>query len=374
MSKIKRQHSDYLLSLLVFGLIAFGLIAIYSVSKYYSLDLTNGATDKLFLKKQLITVCLGLVVWVVFQAIDYRIWLKYAGLCFFLTIFFLVLPLLLEPFGLSRAGRWIDLGFTNFQPAEFGKLTFLIYLCGWFSRQGESMAKIQKMFWPFVAIVGFIAFLMILQKDLGTLSVYIIISATVFIMAGAPFYQVFGGGCLAAFLLWLAIKIEPYRMQRLLTFLNPSDDSLSAGYHIKNALIAIGSGGLWGLGFGQSKQKYLYLPEAHTDSIFAIISEELGLFRASLVIIVFTLFALRGLKIVKNSPDIFARLISSGIIVWIFSQMFVNIAAMFSLVPLTGIPLPFISYGGTSLMVLLAGIGILTNISKFQSLENRRLR
>ena len=227
------------------------------------------------------------------------------------------------------------------------------------------------MFWPFVAIVGFIAMLMMAQKDLGTLSIYIIISAGVFIMAGAPVQQIFGAGGLAAFLVWLAIKIEPYRMQRLLTFLNPGDDSLAAGYHIKNALIAIGSGGLWGLGFGQSKQKYLYLPEAHTDSIFAIVSEELGFLRAGLIIIVFTLLALQGLRIVKNAPDTFARLMSVGIITWIFFQMVVNIAAMFSLVPLTGVPLPFISYGGTSLLVLLAAVGILTNISKFQIINRK---
>lgn len=370
MNKFKRQHSDYVFSLLVFGLIAFGLIAIYSVSKYYSLDLTDGASDKLFLKQQLITVVIGLFVWVVFQAIDYRFWQKYAGICFFITIFLLILPLLLHPFG--GAGRWINLGSRSIQPAEFGKLTFLIYISGWFARQGESIEKIKKMFWPFILIVGFIAFLMMLQKDLGTLSVYVIIAAGVFIMAGAPIYQIFSAGGLAGLLVWLMIKVEPYRMQRLMTFLNPNDDSQAAGYHIKNALIAIGSGGLWGLGFGQSKQKYLYLPEAHTDSIFAIICEELGLLRSSLIIIVFALLALRGLKIVKNAPDTFARLVSSGIIIWIFFQMFVNIAAMFALVPLTGIPLPFISYGGTSLLILLAAVGILTNISKHQTIENRR--
>lgn len=372
MNKLKSQHSDYVFSLMVFGLIAFGLIAIYSVSKYYSLDLTNGASDKLFLKQQLITVIIGLVVWVVFQAIDYRFWQKYAGICFFITIFLLILPLILHGFGGSSAGRWINLGSRSIQPAEFGKLTFLIYISGWFARQGDNLEKVKKMFWPFILIVGFIAFLMMLQKDLGTLSVYVIIAAGVFIMAGAPIYQLFGAGGLSVALLWLAIKIEPYRMQRLMTFLNPSNASSADVYHINNALIAIGSGGLWGLGFGQSKQKYLYLPEAHTDSIFAIISEELGLLRASLVILVFTLLALRGLKIVKNAPDTFARLVSSGIIIWIFFQMFVNIAAMFALVPLTGIPLPFISYGGTSLLVLLAAVGILTNISKHQITESRR--
>jgi cell division protein FtsW len=372
MNKINKKHSDYVLSLLVFGLIAFGLIAIYSVSKYYSLEITGNVTDKRFLNKQISTVLLGLVVWVVFQAINYKYWAKYAGICFFITIFLLILPILLHPFGLASAGRWVHIGPANFQPAEFGKLTFLVYLAGWFARQGDNINKIKKMFWPFIGIVGFIAFLMLVQKDLGTLSIYSLIAAGIFIMAGAPIYQIVGAGGIAASLLWIAVKIEPYRMQRLLTFLNPGDDHLSAGYHIKNALIAIGSGGLWGLGFGQSRQKYLYLPEAHTDSIFAIISEELGFVRAALIIVVFTLIAMRGIKIMKNAPDTFARLLASGIIIWVFFQMFINIAAMFSLIPLTGIPLPFISYGGTSLVVLLAAIGILTNISKHQIAESRR--
>ncbi len=372
MNKTNKKHSDYLLSLLVFGLIAFGLIAIYSVSKYYSLEITDNGTDKLFLKKQISTVLLGLAVWVFFQAISYKYWLKYAGICFFITIFLLALPILLHPFGFASSGRWIHIGPINFQPAEFAKLTFLVYLAGWFARQGDSVEKVKKMFWPFVGIVGFIAFLMLIQKDLGTLSIFSLIAAGIFIMAGAPIYQIVGAGGLAASLLWIAIKIEPYRMQRLLTFLNPGDNNLAAGYHIQNALIAIGSGGLWGLGFGQSRQKYLYLPEAHTDSIFAIVSEELGFVRAALVIVVFTLIAFRGLKIVRNAPDIFARLLASGIVIWVFYQMFINIAAMFSLIPLTGIPLPFISYGGTSLVVLLAAVGILTNISKHQIMESRR--
>lgn len=366
MNKQRKQHSDYLLSLMIFGLIAFGLIVIYSVTKYTSLDLTNNATDKYYLMKQLFAVVLGIVIWLVFQAIDYKFWQKNSATCLFVTLFLLALPVVLSPLHITSAGRWINIGSFQFQPAEFGKLSFLIYLSGWFANAGENIEKIKKMFWLFIGVVGFVSFLLLMQKDLGTLSVYVLIAAGTFIMAGAPLYQIFGAGGLAAFLVWLAVKIEPYRMQRILTFLNPTDDNLSAGYHIKNALIAVGSGGLLGLGFGQSKQQYLFLPEAHTDSIFAIISEELGLLRASLVVIVFTLVALRGLKVVKNAPDIFSRLLSSGIIIWIFFQMFVNIAAMFAIIPLTGIPLPFISYGGTSLIVLLAAVGILTNISKYQ--------
>jgi len=153
-------------------------------------------------------------------------------------------------------------------------------------------------------------------------------------------------------------------MERILAFLNPDSGTLTTGYQIRNALIAIGSGGLWGLGFGQSRQKYLYLPEAHTDSIFAIISEELGFVGASLVVLAFTVLAFRGFKIAKEAADDFGRLLATGIVVWLIFQAFINIAAMLSLIPLTGVPLPFISYGGTNLIISLAAVGILLNISK----------
>ncbi|HOX41049.1 MAG TPA: putative lipid II flippase FtsW [bacterium] len=366
MNTIRRHHTDYWFTLLVFGLIFFGLIMIYSVSKYYSLDLTDGATDKLYLTRQLIWVVLGFFVWAVFQAIDYRFWLKYSHIMLILTLVLLFLPVILSPFGLVSAGRWVGFGFAKFQPAEIAKLTFLIYLSAWFGSKEEGSAAIKQMFVPFLVVTGLVAMVMLLQKDLGTLSVLVVIAASIFVTAGAHLSQLFSGVGLSAFLLWLAIKIEPYRMERFLTFLNPENNSLSSGYHIRNALIAIGSGGLWGLGFGQSKQKYLYLPEAHTDSIFAIICEELGFIRASFVIVIFVLIAMRGIRIARNAPDLFSRYLAIGITSWIFVQAMINIAAMLSLVPLTGIPLPFVSYGGSSLLILLAAVGILNNVAKHQ--------
>jgi cell division protein FtsW len=365
MNQTRKTKQDYLISLAVFALVVFGLIMIYSVSKYYSLQLTNEATDKYYLKKQLVFVVIGFFAWAIFQSIDYRFWLKKSGSMLFITFFLLLLPLI---FGKQDSGgRWIDLKVFSFQPAEIAKLALIFYISGWFASKGEKLENIKKMFWPFVLIVGSIAGLMLVQKDLGTLAIIVCISAAMFLIAGAPLYQIAAGGGLTAALLWLAIKIEPYRLQRFLTFLNPEDNSLGAGYHIKNALIAIGSGGWFGLGFGQSKQKYLYLPEAHTDSIFAIISEELGYVRAILVILVFAFIAIRGYKIAANAPDTFGRLVASGITTWFLAQMFINIGAMFSILPLTGVPLPFVSYGGSSLVILLAAVGVLVNISKNQS-------
>jgi len=361
MQKKINQKPDYFLSLVVFGLIVFGLIMIYSVSKYYSLQITDNLTDKLYLKKQLWWVFLGILAWAVFQNIDYKFWQKKTHYMLFITFGLPILPII---FGGGSGERWVDLGFMSFQPSEVAKMTLIFYLAGWFSSKGKSVKELQKLFPAFCVIAGAISMIMLIQKDLGTLGVMICILAVLFSVAGASIYQLFAGLGLGGFLFWLAIKIEPYRIQRLLTFLNPEDNTLGAGYQIRNALIAIGSGGLLGLGFGQSKQKYLYLPEAHTDSIFAIISEELGFVRAIILVILFVIVAMRGYKIAMQAPDSYSRLVAAGITTWLFSQMFINVAAMLSLIPLTGVPLPFVSYGGSSLLILLAAVGILINISK----------
>lgn len=368
MNKTRKHHQDYWLSLAIFALIAFGLIMIYSVSKYYSLQITNDVTDKYYLIKQLQWLGVGIVVWIVFQNIDYRVWQQKSSVLFYLTFILLLLPLLPFGHGGGSGARWFGFGIFQLQPSEVAKLTLILYLSSWFSKRGESIKEVSKIFVPFICVLSVIALLMLVQKDLGTLAVIISIAAVMFVMTGAPLFQLLSGGGLAVFLLWLSIKIEPYRMERFLTFLNPEANNLGSGYHIQNALIAIGSGGLWGLGFGQSKQKYLYLPEAHTDSIFAITCEELGLIRSALIVFVFVLIAQRGYKIALRSQDPFARLVAVGITTWILFQTLINIGAMLSLLPLTGIPLPFISYGGSSLVILLVAVGILVNISKNQSI------
>lgn len=363
------QRSDYLLSLVVFSLIVFGLIMIYSVSKYLSLQITEGASDKYFLSSQLISLGVGLVAWLVFQNIDYRIWRKYSGTMLIITLLLLVSVYFFGHANSTGAQRWISLFGLRFQPAEIVKLTFIIYLAGWFTKKEEEKADVNKSFWLFAVVVGIVSFFLLEQKDLGTLSVIIGIAAGIYFAAGASITNMGIAAALGAGLFWLAVRKESYRMERILAFLNPDSATLSTGYHIRNALIAIGSGGLFGLGFGQSRQKYLYLPEAHTDSIFAIISEELGFVGAAIVVVAFTFLAIRGFKIAKEAPDMFGRLLAVGIVVWIIFQAFVNIAAMLSLIPLTGVPLPFISYGGSNLIITLAAVGILLNISRNKKLS-----
>lgn len=346
--------------IMVFALIAFGLIMIYSVSKYLSLQVTNQSSDKYYLVRQLVSLGIGVVAWIICQSIDYRYWQKHTSTMFWITIILLASVFL---FRAQSGSRWINLFGVGFQPSEFAKLSMIIYLSGWLSSKKQT-GDINKSFLPFLAFVGGVSLLMLVQKDLGTLSVILIIAASIFFAAGAKLQNLAVAGSLGVFLVWLAIKIEPYRMQRLTAFFNPSSGSLSTSYHIRNALIAIGSGGLWGLGFGQSRQKYLYLPEAQTDSIFPIIAEELGFLRAGAVILVYALIAYRGYSIARRAPDSFSSLVAVGITTWIIWQTFINLAAMMALLPLTGVPLPFISYGGTSLIAFLAAIGILLNISK----------
>jgi len=356
----KRKTADYLLMILVFALIAFGLIMIYSVSKYLSLQITNQGSDKYYLVRQLVSLGIGVIAWAVFQSVDYKFWQKHTGTMLWITIILLASVFI---FRAESGSRWINLFGYGFQPSEFAKLSMIIYLSGWLASKKES-GNINDSFVPFLLFVGAVSLLMLIQKDLGTLSIILIIAATIFFAAGAKLQNLAIGGGLGVFLIWLAIKIEPYRMQRLTAFLNPDQGSLSSTYQIRNALIAIGSGGLWGLGFGQSLQKYLYLPEAQTDAIFPIIAEELGFLRASSIIIIYAIVAYRGYSIARRAPDTFSQLMAVGIVTWIIWQAFVNLAAMMALLPLTGVPLPFISYGGTSLIAFLAAIGILLNISK----------
>lgn len=366
----RKTKPDYWLALAIFGLTMFGLIAIFSVSKYFSLQITNNETDKYFLTRQIIWVLIGLVLWFITQSIDYRFWQKNSKYMLPLTIILLLLPIFFGYKEGDSGARWINIGITSFQPSEIAKLTFIFYLAGWLGNK-KNIVELNKISIPFFLVLGLIAAVMLIQRDLGTLSVYVGIAGAIFAMSGASLFNLFTGGALAAFLLWLSITLEPYRLSRLTTFLNPGQDLLGSGYHIRNALIAVGSGGLWGLGFGQSKQKYLYLPEAHTDSIFAIIAEELGFFRTSFLILVICFIAWRGFLVAKKAPDSFSRLVAVGITTWFIWQSFINIAAMLSIVPLTGVPLPFVSYGGSSLVFLLIASGILINISKYGQKTNK---
>ncbi len=354
-----RPKPDYLLVLLCIGMALFGLVMIGSASSLIAFEKYDGARNYYFVGKQAVSLVVGLVLMFIAQGIDYRSLRKYAFILLIVTVILLILSLL-PGVGqeVKGAHRWINLGIMNFQPSELAKLTFIIYLSSWFS----SKEKINII--PLLLVVAVMAALIIAQPDLGTLTIVVGIALSMFYAAGGSYGQVIIGLGTLGVLFWIFIRSSAYRWERFQTFINPGAETQGAGYHINQAILAVGSGGLMGLGFGKSIQKYLYLPEPYSDSIFAIIAEELGFFRTSLVILAFAVVAWRGFRIAQRAPDKFGKLLAAGITSWIVFQAFINIGAITGMLPLTGVPLPFISYGGSSLIATLAGVGVLANISK----------
>ena len=306
------------------------------------------------------------------QKVDYHFWKKMAVPFFFVSMVFLVL-VFVPGIGskVYGASRWIQLGPFSFQPSEMAKLAIILYLAAWLESRGAQ--RIKDLFEgviPFLAIMGLVGFLIIKQPDTGTLGVIVLTSIAIFFISGAQLKHLATLGGIGFCTLWLLVKLEPYRFDRIVSFQNPASDPQGIGYQIMQALIGVGSGGIFGVGLGNSRQKFNYLPEPVGDSIFAVIGEELGLIGSVILIILFVVLALRGLKIAKNAPDGFGKLVATGITMWIIFQAFINISANVGLVPFTGIPLPLISYGGTSMIFIMAAVGILLNISKQTRLES----
>jgi cell division protein FtsW len=269
------------------------------------------------------------------------------------------------------ARRWIQLGPLSFQPSEMAKLAMVLYLAAWLeSKGGRKIKDFFEGFLPFIGVMCFVGFLLIKQPDIGTLGVLFLTSISIYFASGAKVSHLLSLVIAGMAGLIALVKFEPYRLSRFLVFLNSSHDPKGVGYQINQALIAIGSGGIFGVGLGHSRQKFNYLPEPVGDSIFAIIGEELGMIGAGILIALFIMLALRGFKIAKAAPDNFGKLVAVGVTSWVIFQAFINIAAITGMIPLTGIPLPFISYGGTSLVFLMAGVGILLNISKQAKLNS----
>lgn len=354
---------DFVLIVLIAVLTVIGLIMISSASVVMSRNVAGQSNYYFF--TQAAAAGIGLVLLYIFSKIDYRFWAKVSPLLLALSTILLIV-VFLPGIGFSHNGasRWINLGFINLQPSEPIKLALILFLASWFEKKGSDLRNLARGTMPFLIIVAVIAGLILFQPDMGTASVIVVTAGIMFFAAGANLVHIGGLILAAGAAVGALIAAAPYRLARLTTFMNPTADSTGAGYQIRQALVAIGSGGIFGLGFGRSRQKFNYLPEAATDSIFAVISEEMGLIRAGLIVFVILLFVLRGYKIAKEAPDTFARLVAVGITTWVAAQSFINILAILGLIPLTGVPLPFISYGGTSLVMLLAACGILLNISK----------
>ncbi|MBI5038077.1 MAG: putative lipid II flippase FtsW [Candidatus Kerfeldbacteria bacterium] len=361
---VSTHKPDYRIIAIVGVIVLYGLVMLASASSVLSFE-KFGDSNYLLKHQLLYGVLIGTVGLIVMAKIDYHVWRKFAFPLMAVTVI-LLLGVLIPGIGFEYGGarRWIQLGPIIFQPSEMLKLAFILYLATLFEKNKEGIKEAGYGLIPFIIIAGSVVFLIMLQPDMGTMVTIALIGFLIFYVAGAPLKHLAILVASAVSLFFVLIKLAPYRAARFTVFLNPALDPQGIGYHINQALLAIGSGGLFGLGLGHSRQKYLYLPEVTGDSIFAIVAEEMGLFMSVALILLFIWFMKRGLLIAKKAPDTFGKLVATGIVIWIVMQAFINIAAMVTLVPLTGIPLPFISYGSSALVTSLVAIGILINISK----------
>ncbi len=341
----------------VIALTLFGILMVYDSS--VAIAIRDFGNQYYFVREQLKWLLAGYIFLIIFSFIDYHA-LRKLALPLLLGTMVLLLAVFLPGIGVKALGahRWINFGFFVLQPAEVAKLALIIYLSAWFATRETGR------FLSFILLLGMVVGLVLLEPDLGTSVIIVTISVLLYYVSGAPLLH-FGilVPIIIAGILGLAI-VSPYRMARLTTFLHPDRDPQGSSYHIRQALLALGSGGWFGVGIGESRQKYEYLPEANTDSIFAIVGEEIGFVGALAVILAYVFLAWRGFRIAKRATDTFGKLVATGITVWISLQTVINLSAMVALMPLTGVPLPFISYGGSSLIIMMIAVGILLNISR----------
>lgn len=346
---------DKWLVALPIALSIFGLLIVFDASSISALRDFNNKFH--YLKNQSVWFVFGLSLFFVFSILDYKV-LRKIAFPFFISCLILLVLVLIPGLGKEIYGgrRWLQIGNFGFQPAELAKLSIIIYLSTIFEKKRD--------FWPFLVVISVILGLLILEPDLGTAVIVISSAFCLYFVAGAPIKNLLLISGLGLVVVPLLIVLSPYRKQRLVTFLNSSFDTEGASYHVKQVLIALGSGGIFGRGFGQSRQKFLFLPEVTTDSIFGVIGEELGLFGSLILLSVLFFLVYRSLRLALLVKDPFAKMLVCGIAFCLGFQTVINLGSMVVLIPLTGVPLPFISYGGSSLVVSLAGMGIVYNISR----------
>lgn len=346
---------DLPLLLAVITLLLFGLVLVYDGSVVHAYQ--DYGDSYHYVRAQLNWLGVGVVVAFVFYNFDYH---KLRSLSFFMlaSSFVLLIAVLIPGLGtqVSGANRWLSIGPVTLQPAEIIKLSAITWLAAVLAK-GPRLKYLLGLLLLIGFVIGF------LQKDLGTTIVFVFSAASLFLVSGGAIWQLGVAASLIALITSILIFSEEYRRSRFTAFLDPFGDPEGLSYHISQILIALGSGGLFGLGLGQSRQKF-YIPEVTTDSIFAIVGEELGFVGAASLIALFILLIMRGFRIAERAPDQFGKLLATGLISWLGIQAVINLSAMVAFMPLTGVPLPFISYGGSALVVNLAAVGILLNISK----------
>ena len=359
---MKKKHFDWPLFILAVSLGLFGLLMIADASAIVA---QRDFNDQFYyLKKQSIWLALGIATLLGVSRINYQYFKKAAIPILFFSITALGV-VLIPGLGIKRLGaqRWLGIGALSFQPAEIAKLALVLYGAS-FLTVDHLKKQSPRHLWPFLIINTLIAFLIILEPDLGTAVIIIAIGLALCFLANVPSWKLLIFLCASLILAVILIFSSTYRQERLLTFLKPDRDPQGSSYHVHQILLALGSGGLWGQGIGQGKQKYAYLPEVTTDSIFAVIAEEFGFVGATIFIIILSLLIFRCLHLSNQTPNQFAKLLVAGVGVWLGFQALVNLGSMVTILPLTGTPLPLVSYGGSSLLVAMAGLGMVLSISR----------
>lgn len=372
---VRKHRPDYLITLAMVILMLLGVVVIYAVSPALAEQVNAGNGAKVdqnhFMYRQLGYLAMGILAFVLTAVIPLEFWRRWrvhmlAG-AVGMSAILLILPHALT-ISVNGATRWLNLGFISFQPAELIKFGLVIFMAGFLSsriaehKENDRQQTIQPLL-ILLAIIGFLV--VVAEKDMGTMFAVLAIFLITLFMAGVNRRIVagitgliIGGGA-------LLVITFPHRMARILTFLNPNSDPTGSGYHISQALIAVGSGGFTGQGLGQGIQAFGYLPEAANDSIFAILAEKFGFIGTVIVLALFGFLFLRILRVIERAPNDYMRLIVAGVFGWLVAQSLVNVGAMLSILPLTGVTLPFISFGGTSLLFVMASLGLVINVSRY---------
>lgn len=361
-NKQKRHSPDFVVFFVVLLLLSIGIIMVFSASAYSSY-LSYG-DPYFYLKRQLFNALVGVFVMVVAMNTHYRVLYKFATPMLIGTVILLLITLIMGKVS-GGAGRWIGVGALVFQPSEVAKVAMIIFMAKSLSINQKYLKHFSKGLLPQLVILGAICVLILPQPDLGTA---VVVAGTVYLLlavAGAKIQHLAVLASTGVLAVIAAIIDEPYRMRRIMAFINPYEDPIGAGFQTIQSLLALGSGGLFGMGLGNGRQKLLYIPERHTDFIYAIIGEELGFIGAAFILFLFVIFIWRGFKIAVSAPDNFTSLAAAGITIMIGFQALINIGVVTGSLPVTGITLPFISYGGSSLVITLAGVGVLLGISRY---------
>jgi cell division protein FtsW len=361
----KKLQPDRILFLITLALVGFGVVMVFSSSAIVAKE--KFGDPNYFSSKQLFSAALGLAVMFVVMKIDYH---KYRSPAVIFPFLAIVVALLVVVFFLAAASnthRWIHFSGFSLQPSEMAKLALIFFLAHFLEKRKGNVNDIAFTLAPIAIVVGLLAGLILLQPDLGTALALLIISFVLLFVAGLDLRWVAAAVILAAPAFYLFVLRVNYRRERILAFLDPWEEPLGRGFQIIQSLLSVASGGIAGLGFMEGRQKMFFLPEAHTDFIFAVVGEETGLIGTLVVLLLFTLFLWRGLRTAVGAPDLFGFYLALGITTMVCVQAFVNMSVVLGLLPTKGIPLPFLSYGGSSFVVMLAAVGILLNVSQRSS-------